>query len=136
MEISNQPTATQDQSRNTDLLRLKDLLQTKAASFYTKKILRLIIEILFYLFGATILIGAFQIPMNPIGGSQELNESVTVFYSVNIKEISALMALLKVVLILFSLLFFITAYSLGSTRRKSNKIKKGYDILAGLLNNK
>lgn len=132
--MQNQPTSIQDQSQNVDLLRLKDLLQTSTASFYMKKILRLILEILFYFFGAMIMIGAFQIPMNPIGGSQELNESVTLVYNLNIEELTALMLTLRIFLILFSLLFFLTAYSLGSSRRKSNTIKKGHDILAGNSN--
>ena len=134
METTNQQTLNQDQARNAGLLRLKDLLQTTKSSFYTKKILRLILEILFYLFGAYIMIVAFQIPMNPISGSQDLNESFKVIYSVDIKELSALMVLVRIVFILLSLMFFLTAYSLGSSRRKSNRIKKGYDMVVALMN--
>lgn len=110
------------------------LLNRHSIYFYAKKIITIILEIVFFALALVFLIGIFSIGDEFVIATFELNEDTTIKEVAESKTITALLFVVKIVVGLFALLFVFIALLFGYIRRKDNRIRKVALLLETVLN--
>lgn len=105
------------------------LINRHSVYFYVKKIITIVLEIVFFALALGFLIGILMIPADIIKSKEVLNDTMSITSTLHIDEVTYVMNFLKVISFILALLFFFIALLFGYIRRKDNRIRKAALLL-------
>lgn len=115
-----------------DLHDVLTLIKEKNVLFFTRKTLRLVFEIIFYIFSITMLIVAFS--AIDLSYTKEVDYQGTLFFvKITNEDLHFLEIALKVLCCVISLFSLILAFYIGAVRKLHNRIREGAKKLMNVL---
>lgn len=109
------------------------LLNRHQVYFYVKKIAAICIEVLCYIAALIFFVLLINIPSDPIQSKEVLSDTISIYSTLHIEEVTSFMMFLRVIAFFFALLFLILGLLVGYIRRKDNRIRKAAQLLEGVI---